>query len=406
VSTAAGVESWQRARRAGWALGLLGLLTAAASLAGCSAHGGNSFALPRTMEAYAEEDPRPGPPPEFLGKPAGPTLDMVLLDVGQGDSLLVRSPAGHTILVDAGVERAAGAIVRALGRARVRKVDLFIATHVHDDHVAGLPPMLERVDVAAVLDSGYPAPGPVQDAYRGALEQHRIPTTTVERGTQVRVSEEHGVEICSPPDPKGVSQCRPAADPVAQGRSVPADSAWRALAGDTTLGVSDPVRPQAAETATELRLTFFAPHPPFIADSRSNVNANSMVFRMDYGDVCMIHAGDAEAETENRVLAEVPAPLLACPLLKVAHHGGRHSSTDAFLDAVSPKVAIVSAGRFNRHGHPSPETLRKLFARKVWTYRTDKMGDLRISTDGHKLHLAYERTREYWRRYTARRKRR
>ena len=103
-------------------------------------------------------------------------------------------------------------------------------------------------------------------------------------------------------------------------------------------------------------ITLLTPPDPPIAHSRSDVNANSVIVRLDYGAVGVLFAADAEPQTERWLLTS--GARLPAQVLKVAHHGGRYSSTAKFLRAVSPQAAVISVGVVNEYGHPTPEAHR------------------------------------------------
>ncbi|MEW6226593.1 MAG: stalk domain-containing protein [Bacillota bacterium] len=109
-----------------------------------------------------------------------------------------------------------------------------------------------------------------------------------------------------------------------------------------------------------------------------DVNNNSVVCLLDCGDVEFLFTGDAEAEAE----ADLIGKPIAAEILKVSHHGSRTSTSQAFLDAVRPEVAVICVGAGNRYGHPHQETLDKLGAARVKVYRTDLNGTVIITTDG------------------------
>jgi len=122
-----------------------------------------------------------------------------------------------------------------------------------------------------------------------------------------------------------------------------------------------------------------SPGRTFLRGTRSDANANSVVLRVDHGEDCVYLAGDSEALTEARI---VRAGLEPCEVLKVAHHGSAYNTSDLFLDALRPEIAIVSVGTRNRYGHPSPETLGRLGRRGVAVYRTDVSHTLRVLSSG------------------------
>src|SRR5439155_1459967 len=104
----------------------------------------------------------------------------------------------------------------------------------------------------------------------------------------------------------------------------------------------------------------------------SRRNDDALVFRVDYGAVSFLLTSDISAEVESRLIrAQAP---LAVTVLKVAHHGARTSSTPPFLEKVKPALAVISVGRRNPYGHPSPDTLARLAATGARIYRTDRDG--------------------------------
>ena len=131
---------------------------------------------------------------------------------------------------------------------------------------------------------------------------------------------------------------------------------------------------------TALRLHFLGPSLPFIANSRNDINENSVAFILRYKAFCMFFTGDAGAAAEQRFLGE--GVDLRCDVLKVGHHGSAYSSTPAFIGAVRPRYAIVSVGRHNLFGHPAPTTIATLQGFGATVYRTDKNGAIIVSTDG------------------------
>ncbi len=115
----------------------------------------------------------------------------------------------------------------------------------------------------------------------------------------------------------------------------------------------------------------------------SDVNSNSLVLAVRYGNVNLLLPGDIEDEAE-RLLLEREADLSA-QVLKVPHHGGRTSSGLPFLDRVRPMVAVVSAGYRNRFGHPHQQMLERYRAKGIDLYRTDRDGAVTIITDGRDI---------------------
>jgi competence protein ComEC len=111
-----------------------------------------------------------------------------------------------------------------------------------------------------------------------------------------------------------------------------------------------------------------------------DLNEDSLVLLVEYGDFQALLAGDAGFPAESAMGAR----LRTVDLLKVGHHGSRGSSGDRWLDALAPAVAVISLGR-NDYGHPAPETLARLQAHRVAVYRTDQEGTITVATDGRRM---------------------
>ncbi len=121
-------------------------------------------------------------------------------------------------------------------------------------------------------------------------------------------------------------------------------------------------------------------------------NEDSLIARLDYGDCSMLLTGDAVAESEERLLAVVPEDKLRADFLKVAHHGSSGSSSEPFLQAVSPRIAVISCGDGNSFSHPHEELLNRLRKLNVEIYRTDLHGTLIFFCDGKTFSFETVRT--------------
>ena len=246
---------------------------------------------------------------------------VTFLDVGQGDCTLLQLPEGHTLLVDAGGTRdgrfdvGARVVTPALRALRVPRLDMVVATHPHEDHIGGLRAVVEQQRVGTFLDSGTVTASPMQYRLLQTIRDRSVRFVQAEAGQQFRLGAAT-VEVLGPPVP--------------------------------------PVR-----------------------GTRSDLNNNSVVLRVRVGGTTLLLPGDAEAEQERWLLDR--GVDLRADVLKVGHHGSRWSTSDRWLAAVRPRIAVVSCGENNPFGHPAAETLTRLQAARTTVYRTDTLGAITLS---------------------------
>jgi competence protein ComEC len=264
---------------------------------------------------------------------SGGKLHVTFLDVGQGDAIFIRTPSGKQVLIDGGPSDTA--LLSQLGRRMPfwdRSIDLVLLTHPEADHVTGLIAVLERYRVDAVV-----------------FREMALGSATYARWLEV-VAEE-GATVY-----KGAAGMQLALDPA---------------------------------------LEMIVLHSG--AELEEDANNNSIVTRLTYRQVSLLLSGDIEAEVEAHLVgAQHAVPQLQSTVLKVPHHGSCSSTTQRFLDAVDPEVAIISVGADNRFGHPCDEVLERLDAhaeqgRSVPVYRTDAHGAIEIVSDGTQVQVEVER---------------
>lgn len=313
---------------------------------------------------------RTQPPPASGGE-----LTIRILDVGpiNGDSILISSPAGKTVLIDAGDTTKGKAVVEALKRNNVQQLDYFIATHPHPDHIGGATEVFKAVKVLNVIDNGQQPSAAPQPA--------------------------------ASPKPKPT----PAKQQPANRRSAKSTSLTQFYDDYKAAVSSSGARYETAKPGTKLDLgggallTILAPSEPVFTKDKmttggNEANANSIVARLDYGTFSMLLTGDAEEQTEHRLLTKELD--LQTKVIKIAHHGSKYASSKDFLNRVKPEVAIVSCGAWNRYGHPAQAVLDRLKASNVKLYRTDLQGEITITTRGKNdemtIKTAKETTEDLW----------
>src|SRR5437870_1566350 len=291
-------------------------------------------------------------------KASGGELQVHILDVGpiEGDSILIIAPGGKSVLIDAGDAGKGKVVLDALKRYQLERLDYFIATHPHPDHIGGADEVLKNIKVANVIDNGVdlstPRPEP---ATTGKGSKAKTPTPL--------------------PTPK-----------KSKGKTVTGFFEKYEDAVKQSGAQYEKAQPgKKLDLGGGVILTVLAPSEPFFTKDQmkaggNETNANSIVLRLDYGEFSMLFMGDAEAQTEERLLGKDLN--LKANVIKVAHHGSKYATTETFVKRVQPEAAIISDGAWNRYGHPAQVVLDRLKAANAKLYRTDLQGEVTITSKG------------------------
>jgi competence protein ComEC len=258
-------------------------------------------------------------------------LEMTVIDVGQGDSILVVFPDGKRMLMDGGGIPAFGGRGRSqldigedvvapyLWDRSMSRVDIVALSHAHEDHVGGLPAL-------------------VTDFRPGELWTGATPDSPQWRALRDAANRRHT-------------------------RIVPMQAGRRFAFGGAEIEVLAP----------------FADYVP-LDEPKNN---DSLALRLRYGRHSFLLTGDIERPIERGMLQA--GELEHADVLKVAHHGSRTSTTPFFLDAVNPAYAVISAGYLNSYGHPNRDVLDRLRQHGAAVLRTDEEGLVTIRSDGRRL---------------------
>jgi competence protein ComEC len=144
------------------------------------------------------------------------------------------------------------------------------------------------------------------------------------------------------------------------------------------------------DTFGDVTLTALAPIESFEGVQPVEQNAATIVARLVYKNFSALLTGDLEIPLEEQLVAKTDLPLEST-ILKVGHHGSAGSTSEAFLDAVKPKAALISVGKKNRYGHPTKRVLDLLQLKNIPTYRTDEQGRVEVVSDGEGYEIKTER---------------
>ena len=268
-------------------------------------------------------------PPEI----APHQLEMTVVDVGQGDSILLAFPDGKLMLVDGGGIPAFGrhapsqmdigedVVSPYLWNRSMGRIDVMVCTHAHADHIGGLPSLLANFH-AKELWTGANSENPAWDNLRDRARRDGVRIVPLHRGQRFHYG---GAEL-------------------------------------------EVLAPSLDYVPKE------APH-----------NNDSLAFRVTFGRHSFLLSGDIERQIEAELVAE--GLVRKTDVLKVPHHGSNTSSTAAFLDLLRPAFAVMSAGFENSYGHPHPKVLGRYEERQACVLRTDLDGLVTVRSDGRRLRM-------------------
>jgi len=247
-------------------------------------------------------------------------LTVAFLDVGQGDAIYIEAPNGNQLLIDGG--RGKG-MLRELAKVMPfydRSIDVVLATHPDQDHIGGLPELLNRYEVKTILRSGVIHDTGVYHALNKVIQTRKVEEIFARRGMRIHLDNNVYLEILFP----------------------------------------------------DRDVTHFKP------------NDASVVTRLVYNETEFIFTGDAPKDIEEYV-ASLDGNSLQSDVLKVGHHGSKTSTSELFLGAVLPSIAVISVEEDSRYGHPHEEVLETLTEFNIEIVATSEAGTIVFESDGKKL---------------------
>ncbi len=247
-------------------------------------------------------------------------LKVVFFDVGQGDAIFIETPQKTQILIDGGPGTA---ILEKLNQEMAffdREIDLIISTHPDSDHLAGLVETMKSYQIDSVGWSGVRNSEPLFKEFLKEINIDKAGMVVLSQGKIIRVGKNLFFEILSP--------------------------------GEEAIG-------------KEVK----------------DANASSLVLRMVYGESEFLFTADASQSVEKKLAQNAD---ISSDVLKVSHHGSKTATSEDFLKAVSPAIAVIQVGK-NSYGHPSVEVLDRLEKYGIKVIRTDERGNIRFFSDGEKI---------------------
>lgn len=250
----------------------------------------------------------------------GSALTVRMLDIGQGDSLLLEKD-GKWVFIDTGDVDHRPQLKECLKKYGIKEVSKVIITHPHADHIGGMYALFQSVKIHDIYDNGVPTTTNTYRTYLKQIKEKKIAYHKVKAGDTVALFD--GVD-------------------------------FKVVAPVKTINDGKTGKP--------------------------DMNNNSIVGRLSYGNFSMLFTGDAEKEEEKDILDS--RANIKSTVLKVGHHGSKTSSTIPFLKAVSPELALISAGAGNSYGLPKAITLDHLKELHIPYLRTDQQGTITITTTG------------------------
>lgn len=259
-----------------------------------------------------------------LLQPSSSTIALTFLDVGQGDATLAVTPKGQDILIDGGPN---DSVVNRLDKVIPfynHKLDAVVLTHPHADHVAGLVTVANKYQIDRVYMSGVTHTAPEYLEFLKVLKEKNVEVQIVKSGDSL-------------------------------------------------------------DFGDGIKLDFLFPLSKMENQTVENLNNSSVVTRLSWGESAAIFMGDLESEGQDELLAS--GQNVSAAIIKIPHHGSKDSINTKFLEAVSPKYAVIPVGKDNMFGHPSKLTLE--FLKGLIIYRTDYDGDVRfdLTTGGVSVNM-------------------
>lgn len=272
-------------------------------------------------------------------------LQIHFIDVGQGDSVYIKTPDNQNILIDAGLNETDKFEVRDyLNSQGVKTINYAIATHPNADHIGGFIDIFENFDVEFMFRPFVRSDNNLTDRLNNTFN----PQAKVKSYTDTYATFLNGLRK--------------------------EKSNWVFFTKDTDIKIN-------YDNGKSLTIDFLTPTQELSQLNYDDLNDFSPLIRVTYGAFSVLFTGDATKSIENEAIENYMGYELRSDILKVAHHGSDTSTSEEFLDAVKPMYAIISCGAGNSYKHPKQSILNLLLYNDVKVRRTDLQGDILVNVD-------------------------
>ena len=265
-----------------------------------------------------------------IANPKSNLLQVTILDVGQGDSIFIKAPSGRNTLIDGGPKTRyfnAGkkVVCKFLRKSGIKRIDVIILSHAHADHVGGLSYIINNFPVGLIIDPGLPHTSYLYKNFLKTIKKKKIPYRRAKKG-------------------------------------------------------------QILDYLDGIKGYILHPSNPLITKTKSDLNNNSVVLKLNYNKTSFLFLGDLEFEGEERLFQN--STDLKSDVIKIGHHGSKNATSKGLLNKVDPKIAIISLSKNNRYGYPHPEVLKRLSDKNIKILRTDLNGNITIFSTGTATYFA------------------
>ncbi len=250
-------------------------------------------------------------------------LKVVFLDVGQGDSIYIEAPNGRQLLIDGGPDAKVLSSLAKVMPFADRSIDMIVATHPDQDHIGGFPLLMDTYKVGSIIENGSVSDSKAYLSLEDKINKRKVHKIIAKRGMHIIIDEKRNIYF----------------DILYPDRDI----------------------------------------------KNFDTNDASIVGKLTYGENSFMFTGDATTYTENLIEWNEKDSTLYADVLKLGHHGSRTSSSELWLEKVSPKVAIISVDKGNKYGHPHKEIIDRLLNLHIPFLSTADKGNIMFESDGNKL---------------------